>query len=171
MSESAKYSELFVPYLHGNGVDLGCGGSPVVPWAIGFDLPVEKYMAYHGPLKKAGTFQWGGDARDLPFKDATLDFVFSSHLLEDFDDWTPVLREWARVLKPRGFLVVLIPDRQRFQAALAAGHPPNDAHRHEGRVGELTEHITRIGGFDVVTDRLTDQNPQDYSILFVARKA
>lgn len=171
MSESAKYLHLFGPYLHGNGVDLGCGGAPVVPWAIGMDLPAAKYMAYHGHAQTAGTVQWGGDARELPFKDSTLDFVFSSHLIEDFEDWDPVLREWCRVLKSRGFLVILLPDRERFQAALAAGHPPNDAHRHEGRVGELTEHLTRIGGFEVLTDRLTDENPQDYSILFVARKA
>lgn len=171
MTESEKYLNWTKGYLAGNGVDVGCGSKTVVPWAIGLDLPDDRYSAYHGHLRPEHV-HLACDARVLPFKDGVLDWVYSSHLLEDFADWDPVLSEWARVIRPGGYLIVLIPDRERFQAALAAGHPPNDAHRHEGRVGELTETIGRLHGsqFEVIHDLLTNQTPEDYTILFVARK-
>ena len=169
-TETAKYRHLTTKYLAGNGVDLGCGGEPVVPWAIAFDLPNTQYLTYHSGLEPSRHIQFGGDARDLPFKDRTLDFVYSSHLLEDFYDWMPVLREWVRVLKPGGHLVILVPDKKLWNEAIERGQPPNCAHTHESRVGELSEFAAAMGGLRVIEDRLTDVEPGDYSILFVAER-
>lgn len=169
-TESSKYRHLTTKYLSGNGVDLGCGGCPVVPWAIAFDLPNDDYLTYHSNHQGDRTIQFGGDARDLPFKDGTLDFVFSSHLIEDFLDWNPVLIEWKRVLKPGGRLVILVPDKNLWKAALDSGQPPNCAHQHESFVGELSQHAAAIGGLCVIEDRLTECHPGDYSIIFAATK-
>jgi predicted SAM-dependent methyltransferase len=90
-------------------------------------------------------------------------------LLEDFEDWNPMLNEWVRVLKPGGYLVILVPDRELFQAALAAGQPPNDAHRHESHEGEMSTYAT-ARGLEVIEDRLTECFPGDYTIMGVFRK-
>lgn len=169
-TESAKYRSLTVPYCRGNGVDIGCGGEPVVPWAIAMDLPADQYATYHSGNTPDRQIQFGGDARDLPFKDGKLDWVYSSHLLEDFLEWDPILREWVRVLKPGGNLVILVPDKALWKAALDRGQPPNCAHQHESFAGELSGYAQRIGGLVPVEDRLTELFPNDYSILFVAKK-
>lgn len=155
----------------GNGVDIGSQNDPVVPWAISLDLPHDAYATYTSGLAPENSLQWRGDGRDLPFKDGVCDFVYSSHLIEDFLDWEPLLKEWTRVLKPGGYLVILLPDKQLWNEAIAKGQPPNCAHKHESYPGELTAHIHTVGDFHVICDNLTKAHPGDYNILFIAQKA
>ena len=92
ISETSRSRTTLAPFCEGYGVDLGFGGDPIAPHAIRVDLP-RPYTAV-GDL----SVQLGGDATDLVwFRDGVLDFVYSSHLLEDFDDTERVLREWLRV--------------------------------------------------------------------------
>lgn len=55
-----------------------------------------------------------GDVRDLPFPNDYVDLVYASHLLEHLPEHETVdaLREWRRVLKPGGRMVVRVPDAQ-----------------------------------------------------------
>jgi SAM-dependent methyltransferase len=50
---------------------------------------------------------------DLPFKDCTVDFVLSSHVLEHFWDPIRALKEWLRVVRPGGYLFMIIPHKER----------------------------------------------------------
>lgn len=43
------------------------------------------------------------------FKDASLDFVFSSHCLEHLDQWQKALELWIRKLKVNGILFLYLP--------------------------------------------------------------
>lgn len=156
-------------YCSGAGIDIASQGDPVVPWAWQIDLPESQFAYYNSNNPPRGPIQLRGNAVALPVDSRSLDFVYSSHLLEDFTDWTPVLQEWVRVLKGGGRLIVLIPDRDLWCAACAAGQPPNDAHRHEGRAGELSTYADALG-LKVIEDRLTECFPGDYTILFVAEK-
>ena len=98
-------------------------------------------------------------------------WILSSHLIEDFDDWPTVLEEFVRVLKSDGHLIIMVPDRKLFRAAVAGGQNDNASHRHEFYVGELTEWARMRGGFEVIFDQLTlVRGPKDYNILFVAKK-
>lgn len=169
MTETSKYRSLVVPYLIGAGIDVGCGEEVVLPTTIGIDLGPLQYLAYTGLINGCAA-HIRCSAESLPFATGMLDYVYSSHLLEDFSDWKPTLEEWWRVLKPGGHLVILIPDRDRFRAAVVAGQPDNPNHKHEGRVGELSETMHTIGSCTVLEDRLTDLTPTDYTILFVGRK-
>jgi SAM-dependent methyltransferase len=168
MSETAKYLHLTRPFCGGIGVDIGSQGNPVVPWAMQVDLPRDEFRKYCGS-DIPDTIQLPIGCEHLPFKDRTLDFVYSSHLLEDFMDWKPLLVEWSRVLKPHGHLVILIPDRDRWAEAVRRGQPPNCAHKHEGYPGELSEYASELNLL-VIRDSLTDLSPNDYSILFIGRK-
>ena len=126
MSETSKYRAWFLPHTQGYGIDLGYGGDPLVPHAICFDMPQPYTSVGSAPQ------HLGGDARRLPFKNNTLDWVYSSHLIEDFTytEQVAVVKEWLRVLKPGGRLLILAPDQQRFLAHCAAtGQSINDNHK------------------------------------------
>lgn len=167
MSETDKYRHLTTPYCLGNGVDIGSGGNPVVPWAISMDLPEADFSQYNSGHAPEHSIHFRCDARILPFKDSTLTFAYSSHLLEDFEDWSPILHEWKRVLIPGGYMVILIPDKTLWEKAVQNGQPPNCAHRHEGFPGELTSYFP---GWTIIRDSITNLSESDYSILFIAQK-
>lgn len=167
MSESKKFLHLFVEHLAGCGVDLGSQGDPVIPTAIGLDLPQREFLIYNGGHPPRGPIQLRGDAAHLPFDDASLDYVFSSNLIEDYKFWGPVLKEWVRVLKrPGGKLVILVPDKERWDTAMKRGQLGNPAHRHEGHVGELSTYAENLG-LRVLRDSLADPDGTDYNIVFV----
>jgi predicted SAM-dependent methyltransferase len=125
-SETSRVRASLSKWCSGYGVDLGHGGDKILPRAIAIDL--------HVPHAETGTdpVQLGGDAALLPwFRDEVLDFVYSSHLLEDFHDTVSVVNEWARVLKFGGYLVLYLPDEQIYQRFCAQnGTSPNAAHKH-----------------------------------------
>lgn len=171
-TESAKYRELTAPYCVGCGLDIASQGDPVVPWAWSLELPQKAFGEYNGGgagIPAHGPIQLRGYASDLPVENASLDFVYCSHLLEDYDKWLEILREWVRVLKPGGMLIILVPEKTLWDKAIAAGQPPNLWHKHEAQVGELTSYAPLIG-VEVIEDRLTNLFPGDYTILFRARK-
>jgi len=167
MNEIPKYRNLVVEHCNGDGVDIGSGGDPVVPWAISLDLAPEAYAKYNADHPPLNPIHLHCDARWLPFKDETLDWVLSSHLLEDFWPWHEILFEWKRVIKPGGKFIVLLPDKVLWAKAVEEGQPPNCAHQHEGSPGELSQYFH---GWTILKDARTEQFPGDYSILFIAQK-
>lgn len=54
------------------------------------------------------------DITQLPFKDNSVDYIYSSHTLEYFDLERAkiVLEEWKRVLKPGAIMRIAVPDFQ-----------------------------------------------------------
>ena len=170
-SETSKYRNLTLPYIVGpNVIDIGSQGDPIVPHAIQIELPESDYARYTSGKRLDGP-AWRGYGQYLPFMNGTVSTVYSSHLLEDFANWTPIVREWWRVVKRGGVLIILTPDNDLWNAAVAGGQTPNCAHQHCGKPGELTEVLRRIDSSAIVVeDRLTQCFPGDYTILFVARK-
>jgi glycosyltransferase involved in cell wall biosynthesis len=89
-------------YCYGQGVDLGCGISKIKVDAIGLDI-------YHpdADMRK--------DARVMAFfPDNHFDYVYSSHLLEEIENTEATLREWLRILKAGGFLVLNQADKDLY---------------------------------------------------------
>lgn len=173
MSETAKHRPLVAHLCGGNGIDIGSAGDPIVDWAIQIELSAERYHAYNMSRPEARLHFHADDAVcNLPFKDGVLDFVASSHLLEDFADWGPILCEWSRVLKPGGYLIVSVPDHERFRAYVQR-HLPRDvdnrSHRRESFVGDLTSWLVPMG-YDMILDRMVNENPLEYSIVAAGKK-
>jgi predicted SAM-dependent methyltransferase len=164
-SETSKCRPRLAPYCTGYGIDVGCGGDPITPAAVRVDLP-QPYASY-----TTAPVQLGGDAGNLYwFKDDTLDFVYSSHVLEDFPDTAEILREWLRVLKPGGRLVIFCPDEQRFRTHCAkTGQPYNTHHQHAHFSLEFVKGLlAAIGGTRVVYE---NPNVDIYSWDLVVEKS
>jgi len=145
-------------------VDLGFGGDPITDAAIRVDSP-HPYAA-----TGLATVQLGGDATDLYwFRDEVLDYVYSSHLLEDFSDTKVVLQEWMRVLKPGGHLIIFCPDEQIYRAhCQRAGQMYNENHKHADFSLQMVKGILQgIGSVKFV-----HENPlvEVYSWELVAQK-
>jgi SAM-dependent methyltransferase len=84
---------------------------------------------------------------DLPFKDATLDYVISSHVVEHFYDPVKALKEWHRVIRPGGYIFTIAPHRDRTF----------DKHREPTPVQEL---LDRNAGRIRITDYARPLNQQ-----------
>lgn len=93
-------------YFIGNGLDLG--GKPD---------PLALYQELFSRMESVRTWDWeDGDAQFLAsVEDDSVDFVHSSHCLEHLVDPYEGLRNWLRVLKPGGHLVVTIPDEDMYE--------------------------------------------------------
>ena len=50
---------------------------------------------------------------EYTFEENTLDFIFSSHCLEDFDNIPEVFLNWWSKLKPNGLMLLLLPDMEK----------------------------------------------------------
>ncbi|HYF21677.1 MAG TPA: methyltransferase domain-containing protein [Ramlibacter sp.] len=93
-------------YFVGDGIDIGAGPDPLGQYREMFPL-----MRSCRPWDLAD-----GDAQVLEgVPDASLDFVHSSHCLEHMRDCDAALRNWLRVLRPGGHLVVLVPDEDLYE--------------------------------------------------------
>lgn len=172
-SESWKYLSETRKYLDGLLLDLGSGGWPVAPHAIQVELPPDKFNEYTGGRKPAVPIQIHGTIFDLPFKDNTVDCVYASHLIEDFprDQWLHLFREWKRVIKPGKFIVILVPENERWQYCVQVlGQTPNCAHHGpEPKVGDVSRYAQQVG-LRVIEERLTNLFENDYTILAVLTK-
>jgi predicted SAM-dependent methyltransferase len=126
-SETSKVRKNLQKYCQGDGLDIGYGGDPITPSSICIDLP-ESYAKYRNYPQHLH-----GDAQNLKwFRDGVFDYVYSSHLLEDFEDTETVLIEWIRVLKQGGNLILFLPDEQSYrQYCRKKGKTPNIHHIHD----------------------------------------
>ena len=93
-------------YFVGRGIDIG--GKPD---------PLALYAGMFSRLEHVRTWDWDdGDAQHLAdVADGALDFVHSSHCLEHLVDPREGLRNWLRVVKPGGYLVVTVPDEDLYE--------------------------------------------------------
>ena len=118
-SEERRIREgFFSRFMRGEGLDIGYKGSlrdqaePVWPSATGVD---EDYPGY--------------DGKKLPFADESQDYVYSSHCLEHIKDPMTPLKEWFRVVKTGGHLVITVPHRDLYEKKAFLGSRWNGAHK------------------------------------------
>lgn len=129
---AAKYREGFIArYLSGNNIlDVGYRGYvddhvvPIVPQAIGID---PNYPGY--------------DGLTLPFPDDSQDAVFSSHCLEHIDDYVATLREWHRVLRVGGYMIVAVPHQFLYEKQTAPPSRFNEDHKRFYTPGSLLAEV------------------------------
>lgn len=163
-NEAAKIRHLITPYTVGRGLDLGCGPWKAWPHFLSVD-----------DKNEWGGVEWNpdinGDCTDLSmFSDASMDFVFSSHTLEHIEDTEAALREWWRVIKPGGHLVLYLPHKDFYPNI--GEHGANPDHKHDFLPSDI-EDIMRtkeLRGWTLVYNE--DRNGgNEYSFLQAYRKS
>lgn len=98
------------PYLKGLGLEIGTGTNRLSPTVFGIDNynHADADMVWDCAPEINGVLHYN----PYPFKNDRFDFVFSSHVLEDFDPLViqTVFDEWLRLVKKGGYLILLVPD-------------------------------------------------------------
>lgn len=111
-SETEKIYEKVKPYLGGTILDMGCGTHKITPDAIGID---------GRQTEDAGIVT--DRLSDFPESmHGMADVVFSSHCLEHMLDDYGTLLEWAKLLKPKGYLILYLPDGRRYNNYMNPEH-------------------------------------------------
>lgn len=134
----------------GFGLEIGVGARTIAP--VSRTLLSDGYAA-HGQDKSIA--QAFFPAAQIPFTDSSFDFILSEHTLEHIGNVIRALREWLRVLKPGGYLILFLPHKERTSDRLRARTPlthliddfnrnvPDDDTTH---VDEWIENVTKAGG-------------------------
>lgn len=168
MSETAAARSMLAPFCIGMGLDMGFGGTAITPTAICFDM-VQMYC----PSLEGHRQHLRGDARHLPFIcDQAFDYIYSSHLLEDFtyEQLVGIILEWRRILVFGGVLVINCPNQQKFLAHCAATGQSINANHKESNFS-LSTFVDRVlvltGHWDTVYQ---DLDVPPYSWYLVVRK-
>lgn len=81
-------------------LEIGCGDKQVYPNSITLDI------------RKTPLVDIIADARALPFKEGSIDYLFSSHVIEHFShrETDDIAKEWIRVIKVGGVVELRCPD-------------------------------------------------------------
>lgn len=160
--ESSKIRWELVPYMRGKCLDIGSGAYKVFPHFVGVD------NGHH----------WGhfdnvrvDDAADLKqFGSAAWDLAYSSHLLEHFHykDVPNVLKEWMRVTKIGGHLVLYLPDEDQYPKV--GEKYANADHKWNVNYDRVIAAMEQLEcGWDLIDYQVRSEE-DEYSLFFVFRK-
>lgn len=127
---------------------LGCGDAPRMDGYLNVDIR---------PLDNIDVV---ADVRALPFKDEEYEGILTRNLIEHFGrhEIAPLLKEWARVLKPGSIAVIetvdvgalmdiwhSVPTENWLDGLLGAQTYPENFHKMAFTEGLLTEHLSDAG--------------------------
>src|SRR5437879_4822462 len=96
-------------YFRGDGIDIGAGPDPLGHYIELFPL-ISSLRAWD--IKD-------GDAELMTScADEQFDFVHSSHCLEHMRNADVALKNWFRILRPGGHLIVIVPDEDMYEQGI-----------------------------------------------------
>jgi ubiquinone/menaquinone biosynthesis C-methylase UbiE len=166
-SETSKVRHLVIDYCIGKGCDIGFGGDKIMK--VDCDgIDYAKPYAYTGEDKvdiACDLFK-----EKIPVADNTYDYVYSSHLIEDFPDTKTVLEDFIRILKSGGNLILVFPDQPVYAAhCIKTGQPINPHHVHADMgLKYMTDRLNEIKGIRV--EHLFSSDCEiDYNVVMVCR--
>ena len=152
MSETAKIRERVIQHCEGRGIDLGCGDDKIRPEAIGVDL---RNLPGVNVVGDATNISWADDE--------SFDYVYSSHFLEHVEYPIECLKEWVRILKSGGHLILYLPHREHYTEY-------NPEHLHELTMEMVLEWVEKVGEFELLVSEMDIGSPDRYSFLIIAKK-
>ena len=96
--EREGWFSIYAP-SHLPGIDIGCGANPIYETFFKWDI-----------------IYGDGDATYMDgVPDEQYSTVFASHLLEHLQDPVTAVRNWWRILKPGGYLIINVPHRDLYE--------------------------------------------------------
>ncbi len=177
VSETGRHREIIIHQIEKyfgtleklNGIDIGFGGDPILPNSICMD----QYEKYTTNVIQTANQNLYGDATNLFwFKDNCLDYVYSAHVLEDFDPSKTynVFSEWLRIVKQNGLLILDLPNEKKYREVCASrGYRSNPRHQILDMSIDYMKELTK--DFNIELIHTQDELPPDgYSFLMIWRK-
>lgn len=163
-AESKKIVWEVAEYLTGRGLDIGAGSFKVLPQAISVDNGTDTQM--FGIAFKPDILV--NTAEDLSiFGSRSMDFVYSSHLLEHLTNPEKALKEWWRTLKVGGYLVLYLPHEDLYPKIGDPGANPD--HKHNLNESLVIDWMRAVGHWDLVENQYRDKG-DEYSFLLIFKK-
>jgi len=161
MNETSKTNlirglEFEAQYLSGKVLDIGCGTDVVCPNAQPFDLE-------HGDAQMISQY--------LPAQ--SYDTVHSSHCLEHMANPESALSQWWSLVKPGGYLIVVVPHEDLYEQGIWPSRFNSD-HKATFRLGALSKFspvsfdlgamVTTLPNARVLSIEIQDQG-YDYALM------
>jgi SAM-dependent methyltransferase len=96
-------------YFVGVGIDIGAGEDSLL-----------KYKEFFPLIKMISSWDINdGDAQYLnELNDNIFDFAVSSHCLEHMVSPDIAIKNWLRILKPKGYLIITVPDEDLYEQGI-----------------------------------------------------
>ena len=142
-------------YLTGVGMEVGPGENPIATSKNTVFL--EKFVNNYDLLfPKANKKKFiDGTAEDIPATENSFDFIVSAHCLEHCIDPIKVLKEFKRVLKPNGTMVLILPHCERtFDKGRRISSLSSHIDDHKNKVSRENYLETKGKYYDVFEDFL-----------------
>lgn len=164
-NESAKVRFDVLPYMTHGGLDIGCGPTKVWPHLLGLDSGAD--TALFGIQMRPDMLI--KDATRLPqLADGQQGCVYSSHLLEHILDYQAALKEWWRLVRVGGCLVLYLPHADLYPNVGQPGANPD--HKHDFRNEDIIDFFElAFPDWSLLVNEKRDQG-REYSFLQVWRK-
>jgi len=132
----------FELYCNGEGVDIGYGGDLLSLNCLGWDIE-------------------DGDAQYLDsIPSEEFNFLYSSHLLEHLDDVNVAIKNWWRVIKKNGYMILYLPERDLYEKKMILPSRFSLDHKHFFKL-ENDEKPNTIGIMN-----LLERNLKNYEIIY-----
>lgn len=161
--ESKKIVWEVAPYMKGRGLDIGAGEFKVLPHAISVD---NMHHQQYGFSVKPDVLVETAEKLDV-FGSQAFDFVYSSHLLEHIENYPAALKEWFRLVKQGGYMILYLPDEDEYPKVGEKGANPD--HKWNVSYGAVMSAMEDLRGWDLVDFQKRNQD-EEYSLLFIFKK-
>ena len=127
--------QTILAYCFGKGIDIGSGGR----------TPLKDQIKVDVDPKKNPDILASGEA--IPVKDSEFDYLTAIHNLEHYDDQDAVLKEWVRIVKNKGYILIIHPNLDYTKIQLppelneSLKNDPYNKHFHERNLVDFTKWI------------------------------
>lgn len=146
---------------------LVIGGSPgEMPYHVTVDSVDIGGGTYKGKPVDEGGYKCRAD-RPMPIADNTYAIIESSHSLEHMENTEWTLKEWIRILKPGGILLIIVPDKEFHAHDMNPDKPLGERCFIEWVAKDFEECIQRIDNVDLL---LFNTNKNKFDINIILRK-
>jgi hypothetical protein len=165
--ETPKTRWRTVPYTAGKGLDVGCGAERLfeTEYVIGIDNGAA------GAIGGMVNTNLQGDGRDLAmFAAGQFDYVFSSFMLQelDYNEVSETLRNWFRVVKTAGSVVLYLPDENQYPRVGQPGAHPMQ--KWDVNYDRVVAAVSKTHwNWDLVDYQVCDKN-DEYALFFALKK-
>jgi len=103
-----------VKEFRGKALDVGCGlGELLELYKNSYGVDSNPFVVEYCKSKKLKCFL--GNAYKTPFRNGMFNTVICSHLIEHLDKPSVAFKEFKRVLRKNGLLIIIVPNKKGYQ--------------------------------------------------------